>query len=91
MPALHEGEAIALQRRIPSSRDPLELYAALTDHVLYWALGNTPFQREALYRQLTERSLTASQLALPRPGTSSLAIRWIRALRRASLRRTRTV
>lgn len=38
--------------------------AALTDHVLYWALGNTPFQREALYRQLTERSLTASQLAL---------------------------
>ena len=30
--ALHEGEAIALQRRLPSSRDPLELYAALTDY-----------------------------------------------------------
>ena len=32
MPVLREGEAIALQRRFPSSRDPLELYSALTDH-----------------------------------------------------------
>ena len=31
MPTLREGEAMALQRRLPSSRDPLELYAALTD------------------------------------------------------------
>ena len=38
--------------------------AALTDHGVYWALGNTPFQREALYKQLAERSLTASQLAV---------------------------
>jgi putative transposase len=36
--------------------------AAITDHALYWALGNTPFQREALYKQLAERPLTASQL-----------------------------
>jgi putative transposase len=34
----------------------------ITDHALYWALGNTPFQREALYKELTERSLTAPQL-----------------------------
>jgi putative transposase len=40
-------------------RDPL-----VTDHALYWALGNTPFQREALYKELAERSLTAAQLAL---------------------------
>ena len=34
----------------------------VTDHALYWALGNTPFQREALYKELAERSLTAAQL-----------------------------
>ena len=32
MLVLRDGEAIALQRRIPSTRDPLELYATLTDH-----------------------------------------------------------
>jgi putative transposase len=39
--------------------DPL-----VTDHALYWALGNTPFQREAAYKELAERPLTAAQLAL---------------------------
>jgi putative transposase len=34
----------------------------VTDHALYWALGNTPFQREALYKELAERPLTAPQL-----------------------------
>jgi putative transposase len=34
----------------------------ITDHALYWALGNTPFQREAQYKQLAERSLTSAQL-----------------------------
>ena len=34
----------------------------ITDHALYWALGNTPFQREAAYKELAERALTASQL-----------------------------
>lgn len=37
--------------------DPL-----VTDHALYWALGNTPFQREAAYKELVERPLTAPQL-----------------------------
>lgn len=38
--------------------DPL-----LTDHELYWSLGNTPFQREAAYRLLVEQGLTATQVA----------------------------
>jgi putative transposase len=38
--------------------------AAITDHALYWALGNTPFQREAAYKELAERALTASQLTV---------------------------
>lgn len=29
----------------------------ITDHPLYWALGNTPFEREAAYRGLFERAL----------------------------------
>ncbi len=28
--------------------------ALITDHPAYWALGNTPFEREAAYRQLSE-------------------------------------
>lgn len=36
----------------------------VNDHALFWALGNTPFQREAAYQALTERALTASQLAV---------------------------
>jgi putative transposase len=36
----------------------------ITDHALYWALGNTPFQREAAYKELAERPLTAAQLAV---------------------------
>lgn len=35
----------------------------VTDHALYWALGNTPFQREAAYIELSRPSLTAEQMA----------------------------
>jgi len=38
--------------------DPL-----ISDHALYWALGNTPFQREAAYKALCERGLTRAQTA----------------------------
>jgi putative transposase len=38
--------------------DPL-----ITDHALFWALGNTPFQREAAYKALCERALTTVQIA----------------------------
>jgi putative transposase len=35
----------------------------ITEHALYWALGNTPFEREAAYRALAEQALTAQQIA----------------------------
>lgn len=35
--------------------------ALITDHPLYWALGNTPFQREAAYRTLIEQGLTPEE------------------------------
>ncbi|MFL6659148.1 MAG: transposase [Massilia sp.] len=37
--------------------------AMVTDHALYWALGNTPFQREAAYLILSEPALSQAQLA----------------------------
>jgi putative transposase len=39
--------------------DPL-----VTDHALYWGLGNTPFQREAAYIALAEQGLGSAELAL---------------------------
>ncbi len=36
---------------IGSKNDPL-----ITDHPLYWALGNTPFEREAAYQQLLQQT-----------------------------------
>ena len=35
----------------------------ITDHALYWALGNTPFDREAAYKSLMEQGLSASEIA----------------------------
>ena len=32
----------------------------VTDHALYWALGNTPFERQAAYRALFAKALDAS-------------------------------
>ncbi len=37
--------------------DPL-----ISDHPLYWNLGNTPFQREAAYRELLEQALTLKEI-----------------------------
>jgi putative transposase len=42
---------------IGAKADPL-----ITDHALYWALGNTPFQREAAYREFLEQALTNTEL-----------------------------
>lgn len=33
----------------------------VTDHALFWALGNTPFDREASYRRLLEDGLSSSR------------------------------
>ena len=37
--------------------DPL-----ITDHSLYWTLGNTPFDREAAYKGLVEQALTTEEI-----------------------------
>jgi putative transposase len=36
----------------------------VTDHAIYWALGNTPFDREAGYTRLLEHGLSSAQLKL---------------------------
>ena len=38
--------------------------AVITDHALYWALGNTPFQREAAYIELSRPSLSEAEMAM---------------------------
>ena len=35
--------------------------AAVTDHALFWALGNTPFQREAAYIELVQQGIAAEE------------------------------
>ncbi|MES2297495.1 MAG: transposase [Pseudomonadota bacterium] len=34
----------------------------ITDHALYWSLGNTPFDREAAYIALTQQSLSTEEV-----------------------------
>ena len=36
----------------------------VTDHPVYWSLGNTPFQREAAYIELSGQYLPAAQIAV---------------------------
>jgi putative transposase len=38
--------------------------ALITDHMLYWGLGNTPFQREAAYTALVEQGQNNEELTL---------------------------
>jgi putative transposase len=42
----------------------------LTDHALYWALGNTPFERQGRYRALFEQELDAHALQQLRDATN---------------------
>jgi putative transposase len=39
--------------------DPL-----ISDHLQYWSLGNTPFEREAAYTKISQHALTHAQAAL---------------------------
>jgi putative transposase len=39
------------------------------DHPVFWALGNTPFDREAAYRALAEQGLSERELAVLRDAT----------------------
>jgi putative transposase len=41
----------------------------VTDHPLYWALGNTPFEREASHRKLLEHALTFDESSEIREAT----------------------
>jgi putative transposase len=34
----------------------------VTDHALYWSLGNTPFQREAAYIDLVQQGMSGEEL-----------------------------
>ena len=34
----------------------------ITDHTVYWALGNTPFDREIAYKEMTEQMLDPTQI-----------------------------
>lgn len=36
--------------------------SAITDHALYWTLGNTPFERQAGYTRLFEQELSRAEL-----------------------------
>lgn len=42
------------QHHLGMRADPL-----VADHAMYWGLGNTPFQREAAYRELLEKGLSS--------------------------------
>jgi putative transposase len=41
----------------------------IIDHPLYWALGNTPFDREIAYKHLLEQALTIGEVDLVRDAT----------------------
>jgi putative transposase len=44
--------------------------AAITDHALFWALGNTPFERQSAYQQLFESALSEQELSHIRRSTN---------------------
>ena len=46
------------QHHIGQRVDPL-----VSDHPIFWALGNTPFQREANYKEMMSQSFSASEMA----------------------------
>lgn len=56
------GEAAAFpwssaRHHLGQGNDPL-----VTDHALYWSLGNTPFEREAAYRALLSQSVDPQEI-----------------------------
>jgi putative transposase len=50
---------------IGAKQDPI-----ITDHSKYWALGNTPFEREAAYRDLADRPVAAEEVEQIRAATA---------------------
>jgi putative transposase len=47
----------------------LEPDASITDHAVYWELGNTPFERQVAYRRLFDQSVAEEEIALIRSAT----------------------
>lgn len=47
------------QHHVGIKSDPM-----ISDHVLYWSLGNTPFEREAAYRRLIEEGLDEHEVRM---------------------------
>jgi REP-associated tyrosine transposase len=43
---------------------------AISDHGLFWALGNTPFERQSAYAQLIQQPLAAAQVEQIRQATN---------------------
>jgi putative transposase len=56
--ALSEYPWSSYLHHIGAKPDPL-----ITDHAVYWALGNTPFDREAAYRLLAEQGVGGAEVA----------------------------
>ncbi len=54
---LRQGAWSSAAHHLGERVDPL-----VSDHLLYWALGNTPFEREAAYRELLQQALTLSEV-----------------------------
>ncbi len=63
------------------ANDPL-----VTDHSLYWGLGNTPFDRQARYRLMFEHDLAAGEIDLIRKSTHG---GWVLGTRDFALRLSR--
>ena len=63
------GAATSAAHHLGSGRDPL-----VTDPPAYWSLGNTPFAREAAWRERLSRGSTSAQDAAP----PAAAGRWAR-------------
>ncbi|HWT72773.1 MAG TPA: transposase [Oxalicibacterium sp.] len=58
VPAAGDYPWSSYQHHVGIKSDPV-----VTDHALYWALGNTPFQREATYRELTEQGVNEADVS----------------------------
>ncbi|TCS37266.1 putative transposase [Paucimonas lemoignei] len=65
----------------------------ITDHTVYWHLGNTPFEREASYKALMEQVLTDAEMQIiqgaVRKGWALGSEQYKSALERQSNRRVR--
>jgi putative transposase len=55
-PLLGQPDWSSAAHHLGGQRDSL-----ISDHLRYWKLGNTPFEREATYRALSQHALTAHE------------------------------